>query len=128
LTVPGAYILALSELPNLTNKIIGLMRVDGESQQPPSGTVYSTGVLGITYFNKSNISIAPNPVKNEFTIFSTNAIVEVNIFDTIGKIILTKKASNLTKIEVQNLSNGIYFVKMKDNNNTQFTQKIIISN
>lgn len=128
LNVPNAYILALSELPNLINKIIGLMRVDGESPQPPSGTVYNTDVLGTTNFNKSNISIAPNPVKNEFTIFSTKAIVEVTIFDTIGKLILTKKASNLTQIEVQNLSNGIYFVKMKDNNNTQITQKIIISN
>jgi len=128
LTVPGAYILALSELPNLTNKIIGLMRVDGESQPTRSGTVYNTGVLGTTDFNKSSISIAPNPVKNEFTIFSTNAIVEVTIFDAIGKLILTKKASNLSQIEIQNLSNGIYFVKMKDNNNTQITQKIIISN
>lgn len=128
LTVPNAYILALSELPNLSNKIIGLMRVDGESPQPPSGTVYNTGVLGTTDFNKSSISIAPNPVKNEFNIFSTKAIVEVTIFDAIGKLILTKKASNLTKIEVQNLSNGIYFAKMKADNNTQFTQKIIISN
>jgi hypothetical protein len=128
LTVPDAFYLRLNELPNLNNKIIGLMDFGGVLAQPRSGTVYNTGVLGTTNFNKSNISIAPNPVKNEFTIFSTKAIVEVNIFDAIGKLILTKKDSNLTKIEVQNLSNGIYFAKMKADNNTQFTQKIIISN
>jgi len=128
LTVPDAFYLRLNELPNLNNKIIGLMDFGGVLAQPRSGTVYNTGVLGTTNFNKSNISIAPNPVKTEFTIFSTTAIVEVNIFDAIGKLILTKKASNLTKIQVQNLSNGIYFAKMKADNNTQFTQKIIISN
>lgn len=128
LTVPDAFYLRLNELPNLNNKIIGLMDFGGVLAQPRSGTVYNTGVLGTTNFNKSNISIAPNPVKTEFTIFSTTAIVEVTIFDAIGKLILTKKASNLTKIQVQNLSNGIYFAKMKADNNTQFTQKIIISN
>jgi len=128
LTVPDAFYLRLNELPNLNNKIIGLMDFGGVLAQPRSGTVYNTGVLGTTNFNKSNISIAPNPVKTEFTIFSTKAIVEVNIFDAIGKLILTKKDSNLTKIQVQNLSNGIYFAKMKADNNTQFTQKIIISN
>jgi hypothetical protein len=126
LTIQGSNDIFVSELPELPNKLISFF--GGMQVTIGSSKVYSLGALNITNFTKTNISIAPNPAKNEFEILSKNAIVEVTIFDAIGKLVLTKKAPNVTKIEVQNLSNGIYFVKMKADNNNQINQKIIISN
>ena len=126
LTVPGAYNLTLDEKPNLTNKILGLMYANGGSQ-PPTSTVYDTGILSTTNFKIAIITIAPNPVNNEFNIFSTKSVKQINIFNSIGKLVLTESALNLTKIELKNFANGIYLVQMKDDENNQTTQKIIIS-
>jgi large repetitive protein len=56
----------------------------------------------------------PNPVKNTLTISNATTINEVEITSVLGQNMLTKKVNDLQiEINLSELSNGIYFVKVK---------------
>lgn len=75
--------------------------------------------------NLSSILIYPNPTKDSFNIRSNNqaTIQSVEIFNNLGQQVLTSK--DQSTINVSGLSNGIYYIKAKDSNNTISTQKLI---
>lgn len=58
-----------------------------------------------------NLSIYPNPTSNQLTIDTELKISEITIIDITGKIIITTK-ENVKTINVADLSNGIYFIKI----------------
>lgn len=75
--------------------------------------------------NISNATIYPNPITNngvlEFNANSTDVIV-VTIYDVSGRIILnnqhfTNKGINKIQLETSNLTNGMYFISLKNGNN-----------
>ena len=75
------------------------------------------------------LQIFPNPANNVVTlIFSKNENLEneICIFDLKGKIVFKTKAhNNITKIDISNIENGIYFILIK-NNYGVITEKLII--
>lgn len=81
-------------------------------------SVTSLSVLEATI---DTIEIYPNPVKNEIHIKSeTNPVINIEIFDINGKLVLTKK-NNLDTIIVNKLPSGVYFIKLyTQNNNTSW--------
>ena len=68
------------------------------------------------------ISIFPNPVKNTLNIEGT--IKSVEIYDVFGKLVLASK-NNI--INTQELSDGIYLVKVNTNNNIIVTKRITVT-
>ena len=67
--------------------------------------------------NNIDFTIYPNPTKNTINLFSKNnkIISEIIIYNSIGQII--KRAyGNSTAINVENLSNGLYFMEIKIEN------------
>ncbi len=65
--------------------------------------------------NKINnvFSIYPNPATNQIEVVSHNLdIKNISIIDVTGKIILENKDSN-QKINISNLSKGLYFIKIQ---------------
>jgi len=69
----------------------------------------------------SSISIYPNPIND---ILNINGIFEsIEIFDIYGKLVLI---SNQDKINTSNLSEGIYTINIKNNNNI-ITKRIVIA-
>ena len=62
--------------------------------------------LGFRYY--------PNPiVNNELTLLSSKEISSVNIYNTIGQIVMAKKLNVLeSKLNLQNLASGTYLVKV----------------
>jgi parallel beta-helix repeat protein len=82
-------------------------------------------VVGIELNNLNNeIKIFPNPVSNEITIVCSNLkINEINIFDITGKLI--KKMNQFTNtINVTDLSNGTFFIKLITDKGT-ITKKFV---
>lgn len=80
--------------------------------------------LGITdNFEKSKITLYPNPVKDLFQIITQQQIEMIQIYNTLGILVKTIK-NNFKNIDVSNLSSGSYFVRLKSNEGS--TQKIII--
>lgn len=79
---------------------------------------------------EKNISVYPNPAKNEVFIKSSSVTLGntiVSVFDASGKLVISEKINLNYKnsIDTSRLSNGVYVVK-GEGIGTNFVQKIII--
>ncbi len=69
--------------------------------------------LGNDNFAFANLNYFPNPVKNSLTISNTLLIDSIEITSILGQKMLSQKVNGLqTEIDLSELSNGIYFVKV----------------
>jgi hypothetical protein len=90
--------------------------------------VYSSSNLSTTDFEKLDFSFSPNPGKDYLEVRKNgksinNAIAE--FYNELGQICLIKKLNaTITKIELTNIASGIYFIKIKTENET-ITKKFI---
>lgn len=75
--------------------------------------IASPNVIGIDDILEKNstLMIYPNPTSTQLTIDTKLAIKEVHLIDLTGKIIKTV-APKTNKINVSDLTNGIYFIKI----------------
>lgn len=77
----------------------------------------------------STIKIGPNPTKGVLTITNEQLIEgKAQLFDVNGKLLLEKNLEAKINFDLTNYSNGIYFIKLFDQNgneNENFSQKII---
>lgn len=74
--------------------------------------------LNETASTLSGISIFPNPTAGVFTIESNTAISKtIDVMDVTGRVILTNTLKDgKINVNISNLSNGIYYVKIKSEN------------
>ena len=76
----------------------------------------------------SNISVYPNPTNSFVTISgkdNSQVIESVVITDFLGKTVQAKTVNMVTtKIDLSDLSNGIYFAKVKSGNNLSIVKII----
>ncbi|MBP5411825.1 MAG: T9SS type A sorting domain-containing protein [Bacteroidales bacterium] len=84
--------------------------------------------------NVNNMTIYPNPTNSHATLsfeMTNDEQVTLNIYDITGRMISNKNLGYLPygthteNIDCNNMSNGIYFVNIKTNNNTK-TIKLVI--
>lgn len=76
-------------------------------------------------FVLGNFKSYPNPVKNNLTIQNTSTIDKVILLSITGKTVLSKTIKSLhAEIDLSNLSDGIYFLKVKSEG-AEKTVKII---
>jgi len=72
-----------------------------------------THITGVENLNSLNLKIYPNPVHNVLNIESQYTIKSVTIINIIGETIINKSInSNTTKLELNNMENGIYFLQV----------------
>lgn len=88
-----------------------------------SGT---TGIIETKDFSNSSINIYPNPTKGNLFVSDKNNIeyFEMELTNHLGQTILKTEFKN--QIDVSELSNGLYFLKLKSENQ-EITRKIIIA-
>lgn len=67
--------------------------------------------------------IYPNPVEEKFKIKTDDTIINVKLYDVMGKEILNVKNLN-NEIDISKLKNGIYFARIQQLNSTK-TLKLI---
>ena len=80
-----------------------------------------------------NVSIYPNPSKDEINIdlsnnsFSTST--EISIYNIEGKLVktVTCNDNSIQKINISKLSDGIYVLKVKNENRGEITRKLVIN-
>lgn len=73
--------------------------------------------------NKEIIKVYPNPVTGKYINVEGKNIEQLFIYDGVGKLI--KSLSGESNIDVSELSNGIYFIKVYSNNNASICKFII---
>jgi len=91
--------------------------------------------VGIEEITEGRISVFPNPVSSTLNIKTENinsSKIEIKINDALGKIVLVKEIKNIdsestTKIDVSNLTYGIYSVIVFSNGHKITNQKIVIT-
>lgn len=88
--------------------------------------------LAVNTFTENNISIYPNPAKNQVTISldNTNEIIaNVNVIDLLGKqVIRINKVNEITKsIDLTTLNTGIYFIEIETQSKLVVKRKLIIN-
>lgn len=98
--------------------------------QATAGTSLTlTETLSTTDFVfQNNIKLEQNPIKDALKINLTEnyETIDLEIFDLSGKSIFNKKYTNVNTInEEVNLSSGVYFVKLKNEDNLKAELKLV---
>ena len=85
-------------------------------------------ISGIKNQLSTKTHIYPNPAKELVYIFSEYAISELSLYNTQGRILKVFSVNdNKIKLDISDLSNGIYILEFK-HNNIIWNKKIIINN
>ncbi len=120
------------EFPN-TVQTINLLFHDNNGNQTEDLTgitqdiwyEWGVGVLSSVENNFNNsVSIYPNPTNDILFIETTTDIHSFQCYDTLRKMVLKGQIRN-NKINVSTLSNGIYLLKLQDNNSFIYSKIII---
>ena len=81
--------------------------------------MYETSVLGVENNIMSDISIYPNPAKNQLNIVGLVDNSNITIYDLSGKVMKEISANNRVSCNISDLSSGIYFVKIQNDQESQ---------
>ena len=121
----------LATVPPTGNKIFYktpedlIIRVPAESLELYRTTEpwskYDIRKIGSENINEEVVSVGlyPNPAKDNLFITTEETVVELSVFDVYGRQhnnILASQQGNETNINVSNLNNGVYFVRVKTEN------------
>lgn len=99
--------------------------------QPIITNTYETEIvedlLSVSEFEDKLFTVFPNPTKSKLNIHSNIHINEISIVDINGRLLNSTDVSNDNQeyiIDVENLSNGIYFLKVKSIDSEEFIRFI----
>ncbi|MBL4716215.1 MAG: hypothetical protein COC01_06550 [Bacteroidetes bacterium] len=86
---------------------------------------YATGVE-IAQINHDNFNVYPNPVSNVLTIdYNSKETNIIEIYNILGKKLDKMDANGKLEYSVEHLPNGLYFIKIKDQDNNILTKSFI---
>ena len=82
-----------------------------------TATVFITVVLSLNEIDANLISIYPNPVESTLNIaLDLNESASVSLINTNGQVVLFDTFTFTTNLNVANLSNGVYFLRIQTEN------------
>ena len=80
-------------------------------------------ILGVNENTLSDFSIYPNPTTGILTIQSETAIHQIEIYTLLGQLVLSNSSQN--SIDISSVSQGIFFIKVMDENGNVGSQKVV---
>jgi hypothetical protein len=75
--------------------------------------------------------VTPNPAMNVVDIvlsdLSENEAASITLSNQMGqKVLEIQQATSLTSVSLDNIPDGIYYVRVKTDNGQQYTQKLVV--
>ena len=131
LAIPAATVLSA----NLTNGEYYGLHVEvrdsnwqwqtGSTGAYPKVTIVAAGSLSVSDVNNAPATIYPNPARDVVNILPINGASFNNykVFDITGKIRLSHTAADIHKVDVSELSRGVYFLQLDNYNAVKFIKK-----
>lgn len=99
----------------VTTQTNGIIVTNGQLQ--PVDEIISVEELNTTW----NISVYPNPTRDEFVITAPNAgVFEASLFDLTGKFISKQTLMSINRMDVRSLANGSYYLQVRNTSNQEF--------
>lgn len=99
----------------ITTQTNGIIVTNGQLQ--PVDEIISVEELNTSW----NISVYPNPTRDEFVITTQNAgIFEASLFDLAGKFISKQTLMATNRMDVRSLANGSYYLQVRNTSNQEF--------
>lgn len=80
-------------------------------------------ILSVNEYTLVGFNVYPTPTTGILNIQSETTIVQLEIYNQLGQLVLTNKNQNA--IDISSVSQGIYFIKIKDENDAFGTQKVV---
>jgi hypothetical protein len=108
-------------LKHMFNRADGAMPLSHLLYVDTSSIVLSANVNS----EKENIRVYPNPAKDKLYIDNTDGNYSAEIFNTLGQKIKTVSTSS-DNLNISDIPNGIYTLRLTLNNKTPFVTKVII--
>ena len=88
--------------------------------------LYETSELSTKDFSASNVKVYPNPATDKLTIETNNVnLSSIEIYNLLGKKVLEQNKLSNNTINISNLSNGVYMLKL-NSDNMSITKKLIV--
>ena len=87
-------------------------------------TVIAASPLSITNNELEKLQIVPNPVKNFINLTSIEGLENYKIFNISGQLVASNKTLT-NKIDVNFLSNGIYFLELSNGIKTKSLKFVV---
>ncbi|WP_320815662.1 choice-of-anchor V domain-containing protein [Flavobacterium sp.] len=110
------------------NAVNGNGGTSGDQPTPATTLTLNETLSTSDFVFQKNIKLEQNPIKEALKInFTENyETIALEIFDISGKSIFNKTYSNVSNIEEDlNIQSGIYFIKLKNENNLNASLKLI---
>lgn len=117
----GMHNLIYSETPTFANAQSTYEFPCSSSENPRQNHCDEVLAVNETFANEK-FSIYPNPANTIIFIISNKEISQVDIFNPLGQLVKTVKTKN---IPINELANGIYFVKVTFENGSECTTKLM---
>ncbi|MEO8760990.1 MAG: LamG-like jellyroll fold domain-containing protein [Bacteroidia bacterium] len=84
----------------------------------------TTGIK--TNYLETNITLFPNPIKNELKISSNEKVSNYKIISLLGEVMLQGKLNqSLSTVDLSQMQSGVYFIEFESGNGSSITKKII---
>lgn len=105
---------------------VDITDANGCSPSPKIITVDVNLCSGINEINNSEVSFYPNPTNDLLLIETQEAFNTVEVIDITGKLLLSEKINTTSHVLLmEDVNEGIYFVKLRFNDGRTITKKIM---
>ena len=94
-----------------------------EAIETNTATTTIVNVLAVNENTLLDFSVYPTPTESILNVKSKTEIIKIEIYSKLGQLIIKSKTEN--QIDVSNLTQGLYFVKVEDINGKFGVKKIV---
>ncbi|WP_298553664.1 T9SS type A sorting domain-containing protein [uncultured Algibacter sp.] len=134
--LPATYIIPTSDTVNpvspvvqanyqgtidfIWNELLAFNYSNGQSR------VFANNPLNVDYSNENVlVDIFPNPSEGVVNFSVLTSLINIEVYNTNGEKVIKKNKFSNSSLDISELSNGLYFIKLEDENYNTTIKKLI---